>query len=63
MTDNSKQASIEAPEVQEVQVPSPNLVIISEDENPKARWYVVHVYSGHEKKVAEALRQRTQTFF
>ncbi len=61
MTDNSKQASIEAPEVQEVQVPSPNLVIISEDENPKARWYVVHVYSGHEKKVAEALRQRTQT--
>ena len=38
-----------------------NLVIISEIENKKARWYVVHVYSGHEKKVAEALRQRTET--
>jgi len=38
-----------------------NLVIISELETKKARWYVVHVYSGHEKKVAEALRQRTET--
>ena len=38
-----------------------NLVVISEIENKKARWYVVHVYSGHEKKVAEALRQRTET--
>lgn len=23
-----------------------------------ARWYVIHTYSGHEKKVAEALKQR-----
>lgn len=56
-----EQEAPEVPEVQEVQVPSPNLVIISEEENPKARWYVVHVYSGHEKKVGEALRQRAQT--
>lgn len=49
------------PEEQEVQVSSPNLVIISEEENPKARWYVVHAYSGHERKVAEALKQRAQT--
>lgn len=53
--------SVEAPEQQEVQVASPNLVVISEEENPKARWYVVHAYSGHEKKVAEALKQRAQT--
>lgn len=39
----------------------PNLINISEVDNPKARWYVVHVYSGHEKKIAEALRQRAQT--
>jgi transcriptional antiterminator NusG len=46
---------------QEVRVQSPNLVNISEVDNKKARWYVVHVYSGHEKKIAEALKQRAQT--
>jgi transcriptional antiterminator NusG len=51
----------EVPEVQQVQVQTPNLVTISEGENPKARWYVVHTYSGHENKVAETLKQRTQT--
>jgi len=52
---------LEAPEVQEVKVNSPNIVVISEKENKKARWYVVHTYSGHEKKVAETLKQRAQT--
>ncbi len=52
---------MQVPEVQEVQVQSPNLVNISDVDNKKARWYVVHVYSGHEKKIAEALRQRAQT--
>lgn len=51
----------EVPEVQEVKVQSPNLVNISLVDNKKARWYVVHVYSGHEKKIAEALKQRAQT--
>ncbi len=27
----------------------------------KARWYVVHTYSGHEARVAETLRQRVST--
>ncbi|OGJ15701.1 MAG: transcription termination/antitermination protein NusG [Candidatus Pacebacteria bacterium RIFCSPHIGHO2_01_FULL_46_16] len=36
-------------------------MIISEKENPKARWFVVHVYSGHENKVAETLKQRAET--
>lgn len=52
---------MQAPEVQEVRVQSPNLIDISDVDNKKARWYVVHVYSGHEKKIAEALRQRAQT--
>lgn len=52
---------IEAPEVQEVKVSTPNMVIISDVENKKARWYVVHTYSGHENKVAETLKQRAQT--
>jgi len=51
----------EAPEVQEVTVKNPNLVVISTKENKKARWYVVHAYSGHENKVAETLKQRTET--
>ena len=40
---------------------SHNFVQISDKENKKARWYVVHTYSGHENKVAEALKQRAQT--
>jgi len=60
MTDK-KQQPLVAPEVQEVKVQTPNLVIISETENRKARWYVVHTYSGHENKVAEALKQRAET--
>lgn len=61
MTDDTQQQPIEAPEVQEVQVQNPNLIKISEEENRKARWYVVHTYSGHENKVAEALKQRAET--
>lgn len=38
-----------------------NVVIISDHENKKARWFVIHTYSGHENKVAEALKQRTET--
>lgn len=51
----------EPPEVQEVITESANFVVISAEENKKARWYVVHTYSGHENKVAETLKQRAQT--
>lgn len=40
---------------------NPNHVIISDATNKNARWFVIHTYSGHENKVAEALRQRTET--
>ncbi|PIR61550.1 MAG: transcription termination/antitermination protein NusG [Candidatus Pacebacteria bacterium CG_4_10_14_0_8_um_filter_43_12] len=49
------------PEVQEVKVQTPNMITVSETENKKARWYVVHTYSGHENKVAETLKQRAET--
>jgi transcriptional antiterminator NusG len=52
---------LEAPDVQEVQVDNPNLVKISDHDNEKAHWYVVHTYSGRENKVAETLKQRAQT--
>jgi transcription termination/antitermination protein NusG len=57
MTDKT----ITPPEVQEVKVQTPNLIKVSDAENRKARWYVVHAYSGHENKVAEALKQRAET--
>ncbi len=58
---NDSQQVPQPPEVQEVKVSTPNLIIISDSENKKARWYVVHTYSGHENKVAETLKQRTET--
>lgn len=30
-------------------------------DNPNAHWYVVHTYSGHENKVAAALKQRIES--
>lgn len=35
-----------------------NLIVINDDAAPKARWYVVHTYSGHEKKVASLVEAR-----
>jgi transcriptional antiterminator NusG len=52
---------IEAPEVQEVEVEEPNIIRIADEDDERARWYVVHTYSGREVKVAEALKQRAQT--
>ncbi len=59
MTDNTQ--PLTPPEVQEVQVASPSILRISDKDNRKARWYVVHTYSGHENKVAETLKQRAET--
>lgn len=33
----------------------------SKSDNPNARWYVVHTYSGHENKVAHTLKQRIES--
>jgi len=59
--EKEQQEQVTPPETQEVQVESPNLVIVSTADNKKARWFVVHTYSGHENKVAETLKQRAET--
>jgi transcription termination/antitermination protein NusG len=59
--DAAQTAGVQPPEVQQVQVATPNLILVSDTENKKARWYVVHTYSGHENKVAETLKQRAET--
>ncbi len=33
---------------------------LAEEPNSKAKWYIVHVYSGHENKVKKAIEQRIQ---
>jgi len=38
-----------------------NHVVINTSDNPKAKWYVVHTYSGHENKVATALKQKVES--
>lgn len=40
---------------------SSNHIVITESDDKKGRWYIVHTYSGHEMKVAETLKQRAQT--
>jgi transcriptional antiterminator NusG len=39
----------------------PGHIVISQTEDPKAKWYVVHTASGHEARVSETLRQRVET--
>lgn len=39
----------------------PGHIVISETQDPKAKWYVVHTASGHEVRVMETLRQRVET--
>lgn len=36
-------------------------IIIKKSGDKKAKWYVVHTYSGHEAKVAQTLKQRVQS--
>lgn len=42
------------------QIDTDNVVNISDSPSDGAHWYVVHTYSGHEKKVAGALKQRVE---
>jgi len=36
-------------------------IIIKKSDNPAARWYVVHTYSGREAQIAQQLRQRIES--
>lgn len=38
-----------------------NHLIITKTDDPRAKWYVVHTYSGHEAKVMANLAQRVET--
>jgi len=36
--------------------------VINEESSSKARWYILHTYSGYEQKVTQILRQRVTSF-
>lgn len=36
-------------------------LVITKSDDPRAKWYVVHTYSGHEAKVMANLKQRVET--
>ncbi len=36
-------------------------IILSKKQAPEAKWFVIHTYSGHELKVAHALKQRVES--
>ena len=40
---------------------SNNHLIITKSDDKRAQWFVVHTYSGHETRVAHALKQRAET--
>ncbi len=48
-----------APEAAEE--PSQEAAAPAKNDNPNAKWYVVHTYSGHENKVAHTLKQRVES--
>lgn len=53
-------ASAESP-VDEETNPTPDLSTETSNDNPNAKWYIVHTASGHENRVAAALKQRIES--
>lgn len=69
-TNNNTSAPIESEseaKAEEAIEPEPKPVneqastLTAKSDNPNARWYVVHTYSGHENKVAHTLKQRIES--
>jgi|SRR5579864_298567 len=50
------------PESSEVMDEEQNVVGPNGAENPNMKWYIIHTYSGFEKKVKESLESRIQAF-
>lgn len=48
-------------EVQILQAPDTNHIVIKADAPANARWYVVHTYSGHEVRTANTLKTKVES--
>ncbi len=51
----------ETEKVTEAPKKTPGHVVITKSDDPRAHWYVVHTYSGHEARVMAGLIQRVET--
>ncbi len=61
-TDEIKQQAQEGDILSEVQQENPyHLVLSDSPQSQKAKWYVVHTYSGHELKVINKLKDRLES--
>jgi len=57
ISQEDKEVVVEEPKKEKFQ----GHTIIKKSDDPNARWYVVHTYSGHEARVASTLKQRVET--
>ncbi len=55
-----EQDTVETPQDEPAVTPIQGLLTTSDEDNPNAKWYVVHTYSGHENRVATAIKQRVE---
>ena len=60
---NSAKKKLKDPikEMVEKEKTAENHIVITQSDSKKAKWFVVHTYSGHEHKVAAALTQRANS--
>lgn len=56
-----KPEKIDSDQIETGQQKSESHLVIGKSDNKNAHWFVVHTYSGHEAKVAHALKQRIET--
>jgi len=65
-TDSNKEKNESAAAVSAVpegtQVPSEAAASGEPAHNPNMKWYIIHAYSGFERKVKESLESRVQAF-
>ena len=54
---NTTEEQVETPTEE---VGNEGLIVLNDVENKRAHWYVVHTYSGHERKVAELVKARAE---
>ncbi len=60
--DIEKNTDQAAPELDQVLADEPQVSEAIQEASKKGKWYVVHTYSGHEKKVAATLKIRVESF-
>lgn len=59
--DNTKPTDLQISEKGTGNKKIPGHIVMTQTENPLAKWFVVHTSSGHEVRVMETLRQRIET--